>query len=130
MNSRTGGTDSVRAYPSFLVIRDTSVSYASVRKLLQEAKKNFWNVRANPNFLKLVQEEENAYTHKPVAVYITDPPVKIGYLPVKHSWAYDALEEGKVVEVFVDRIKKVGFFKPRYLVDLMLMPRHPTDVDL
>ena len=61
--------------------------------------------------VRLVREPENQYSDLAVGVKYQDR--HLGYIPDRHAWIADAIDEGKILTCTVSRIETVGFFFPR-----------------
>lgn len=86
--------------------------------LRQEMKK----VKDDAAIIFALREPDNPYDDKAVAIYTRDPYYKLGYLPQKHHWVADAMDEGSEITVLIRHIRREGFFNKKYFVDLEIIP--------
>lgn len=112
----------VREYPSFLVGQNAPERRRNAHRVLRDLSKRLAQVRGLDSLLSVEREPDNPYDERAVAVYLRSPRTKLGYIPQRHGWVCDALEEGTVVDVYVNRIERKGLLNRKYLVDLALRP--------
>lgn len=113
----------MKAYPSFLVGHNTpNPRKAIVHKMIEVMRQGLNEVRHNGDFLVAKREPDNPYYNKAVAIYTRDPYEKLGYLPQKHHWVADAMDEGTPILVTITDVRKEGFFSKKYYVDLDIIP--------
>ena len=110
-------------YPSYLVGHNKDKNRAAIHKCLEIFRQSLRKVANDSKYLRLVRESDNPYDSDAVAVYMTDPEMRIGYIPSKHHWVTEALDEGTKIDVFFKDIRKEGFLRKRYYCDLSLLPR-------
>lgn len=71
--------------------------------------------------LNLVREPDNPHSESGLAVAVTHEGRHLGYIPSRHEWVGEAIDEDKVVTCIVDRIEISGWlFRRARFVGLIL----------
>lgn len=112
-----------KLYPSFLVGQNKGKHRRTIHKMLRVISESLEGLSDDPTFLVPRREPDNPHNPKSVAIYTRDPWFKIGYLPDKHNWVADAMDEGAHINIYIRKVIKRGFFFPKYYVDFDLL-RH------
>lgn len=90
--------------------------------MLKDLWKRQCRVVGVDDLIVVVRESDNRHDPMAVAVYLASPRIRLGYLPCKHSWVAEALDEGRRVSICFEGVRREGpvFFR-RYLVDLSVI---------
>ena len=100
----------MKSYPSYLVGQNKGPQRSTVHKLLHILRQEINDIKGNSDMLLVRREPDNPYDDKAVAIYLRDPDYKLGYLPQKHHWVADALDEGSEVLALIKEIRREGLF--------------------
>lgn len=117
----------IKSYPSYIVGQNRQER----KKLAHTAIKLLSRDKSGLTLVSLHREPDNPYDQNAVAVYVNNPGklpadddrgIKVGYLPAKHSWVAEVLDEDREVFVEITSIRREGLLFPKFFVDLMLTP--------
>lgn len=110
-----------KAYPSYLA----GQNHPRNRKRSHPELKRLWKRGASiagvNSLLRAEREPDNPYDPYAVGIWLVSPRVRLGYLPERHLWVGEAMDEGKEIHVWIEGMqRKGGWFRRKYYVDLAI----------